>query len=111
MENRTRISRKRAQTMQEVIEEYISSMKLTAGLNTHRIFSAWNDASGAERYTIKRYFRDGKLYITLNSSVVRSQLHFQEDAILEKINAILKDDVLFTKNDPKVSYVKELILK
>jgi hypothetical protein len=35
---------------------------------------AWDQASGAAPYTIKRYFRDGKLFITLSSSVLCSQL-------------------------------------
>lgn len=97
--------------MDEVVNMYIKSMKLSAGLNTHRIFAAWDDASGAASFTLKRFFRDGKLYITLNSSVVRNQLSFQKDALLEKMNGILAKDELFTSDDSRVSYVKELILK
>ena len=106
-----RIARKQALSMDEVVSMYIKSMKLTAGLNTQRIFSAWDDASGAASFTLKRFFRDGKLYITLNSSVVRNQLSFQSDALIEKMNAILSQDELFTRDDPRVSFVKELILK
>ena len=113
MEKRSsvRIARKKALDMEEVVSMYIKSMKLTAGLNTQRIFAAWDDASGAAPYTLKRFFRDGKLYITLSSSVVRNQLSFQSDALVEKMNSILAKDELFTKDDPRVSYVKELILK
>ena len=113
MEKRSsvRIARKKALDMEEVVSMYIKSMKLTAGLNTQRIFSAWDDASGAAPYTLKRFFRDGKLYITLSSSVVRNQLSFQSDVLVEKMNSILAKDELFTKDDPRVSYVKELILK
>ena len=71
-----RITRKRALSMEELVPMYIKSMKLSAGLNTHRIFAAWDEASGAAQYTLKRFFRDGKLYITLNSSVVRNHLSF-----------------------------------
>ncbi|MDO5442280.1 MAG: DUF721 domain-containing protein [Bacteroidia bacterium] len=111
IDRQTRISRKKALSMDEVITMYIKSMKLSAGLNTQRIFAAWDDASGAGRYTLKKFFRDGKLYVTLNSSVVRNQLSFQKDALLEKVNDILAKDELFTKDDPRVSFVKELILK
>lgn len=79
--------------------------------NTHRVYSAWNDASGAANYTLKRFYREGKLYITLNSSVVRNQLYFQKDVLIEKINGILENDELFIKDDPRCSFVKELILK
>ena len=113
MEKRSpvRIARKKALDMEEVVSMYIKSMKLTAGLNTQRIFAAWDDASGAAPYTLRRFFRDGRLYITLSSSVVRNQLSFQSDVLVEKMNSILAKDELFTKDDPRVSYVKELILK
>lgn len=106
-----RISRKKPLTMDEVVSMYIKSMKLSAGLNTQRIFAAWDEASGAAPFTLKRFFRDGRLYITLNSSVIRNQLSFQRDALVEKINEILSKDDLFTKDDDPVSFVNELILK
>ena len=46
----------------------------------------------------------------MNSSVIRSQLHFQKDALLEKINALLSEDALFSSGGTK-RYVKELIIK
>ena len=106
-----RITRKRAMSMEELIPMYIKSMKLSTGLNTHRIFAAWDEASGAAQYTLKRFFRDGKLYITLSSSVVRNQLYFQRDLLVEKINAYLSGDPLFTPDNRSVSFVQEIVLK
>lgn len=107
----SRVARKTALPLSDLIREYIRTSKLTAGLNMQRIFAAWDAASGAGRYTVRRFFRDGKLYITVDSSVVRSQLSFQRDALLEKINALLTQDELFTCDDPRAGCVKELILK
>ena len=107
----SRVARKTAVPLSDLIREYIQASKLTAGLNTQRIFAAWDAASGAGRYTVRRYFRDGKLYITVDSSVVRSQLSFQRDTLIEKINALLAQDELFTRDDARVGIVKELILK
>ena len=106
-----RLARKQAISMEELIPLYIKSMKLSSGLNTQRIFAAWDEASGAAPFTLKKFFRDGRLYITLNSSVIRNQLSFQSDALVEKMNSILSRDELFMKDDPRVSYVRELILK
>lgn len=97
--------------MDKIVEQFIRSMKIAAGLNTQRIFEAWDVCSGAAPYTLKRFFRDGKLYITLCSSVYRSQLWMQRDLIVAKMNAFLREDSLFVKDYPKVGYVKELILK
>ena len=106
-----RIHRKEAVSMDEVVKQYIRFMKIAAGLNTQRIFAAWDACSGAGEFTIKRFFRDGKLYITLGSSVIRSQLYFQKDILIEKMNRFLSQDSLFTEDNHAVGYIKELILK
>ena len=105
------INRKDPVAMEELVQMFIRSMKLSAGLNTRRIFEAWDQASGASRYTLRRYFRDGELYITLNSSMVRSQLGFQKAELVDRINEILREDALFQQDDPQVNFVEELILK
>ena len=105
------IRRKEALSMEEVIEEYIKSAKLAAGLNTQRIFAAWDECSGAGPFTLKRYFRSGTLYITLNSSVIRNQLSFQKAALIEKMNATLSGDRLFTPDNRTTGYVQELVLR
>ena len=107
----SRVARKTAVSLSEAIQEYLKVAKLSSGLNTQRIFAAWDAASGAGRYTVRRFFRDGRLYITVDSSVVRSQLSFQRDVLIEKINALLAQDELFTRDDARVGIVKELILK
>ena len=105
------IHRKEAMTMEEVVSAYIRQMKIAAGLNTQRIFEAWDACSGAGPYTLRRYFRGGKLYITLSSSVIRNQLLFQKDALVEKMNEYLSKDTLFTQDNNTVSFVQALILK
>ena len=106
-----RIHRKEAVSMDQLVHQYIKSMKLAAGLNTPRIFAAWDACSGAGPFTLRRFFRDGKLYITLNSSVLRSQLFFQKTELVEKMNRFLSQDSLFTDDNRTVGYIRELILK
>ena len=111
MEKAARISRKEAVPMDRLIEQYIREMKLAAGLNTQRIFAAWDAVSNASAYTLKRFFRDGTLYITLSSSVFRRELSFRKEMLVEQINAWLEKDILFVKDDPKVGKVQQIILK
>lgn len=106
-----RLKRKTAASIGDLMMEYIKHSPLAPQLNSRRIFEAWDAASGAERYTIRRFFRDGKLYITVNSSVVCSQLQFQRDVLVEKMNEILRRDELFIADNAKVGFVKELIIK
>ena len=105
------IRRKEALSMDQVVEEFIKSAKLASGLNTQRIFSAWDECSGAGPFTLKRYFRSGTLYITLSSSVIRNQLYFQKEALIEKMNAVLSEDLLFTKDNRTTGFVRELVLR
>ncbi len=97
--------------MDKIVEAYIKSMKIAAGLNTQRVFAAWDACSGAGPYTLRRFYRGGKLYITLSSSVMRSQLFLQREVLIEKMNAFLTQDVLFTTDNKTVGFIQELILK
>ena len=111
MMDANRISRKKALSMEEVVDIYIREMKLSSGLNTQLVFKAWNEVSGAGKYTLRKFYRDGVLTITLSSSMVRNTLFFQRDTLVKRINEYLEKDTLFTTDDARVSFVKELILK
>ncbi len=108
---KNRISRKTAVSVGDSILMALKEMRAGSMHNTHRIFSAWDEASGAGPYTLKRFFRNGRLYITVSSSVIRNQLYFQRDSLIEKMNAILEKDDLFIRDDRNVGFVKELVLK
>ena len=107
----SRLPRKNAVLLGDALKDFLKLNHMTTGLNTQLVFDAWDDASGAAKYTTRRFYRGGKLYITLSSSVVRSQLYFQRDMLIEKINALLNENDLFTKDEPNVGFVQELILK
>ena len=111
MADPVRIHRKEAVSMEVLVQQYIKSMRLAAGLNTQRIFAAWDACSGAGPFTLKRYFRGGTLYITLNSSVIRNQLYFQREELVRKMNEYLSKDELFTADNRTVGEVRELVLR
>lgn len=105
-----RMPRKTAMSMEELVSEYIRQMKLTPRMNRERVFAAWDEASGAGRYTVSKYFNNGTLYCTIGSSMVRNQLYFQKDVILKAMNEILERDSLFDGSQ-KHAYVEYLVLK
>jgi hypothetical protein len=105
------VPRKEALGMDQIIPMYIRALKLSAGLNTQRVFAAWDAVSGASQYTLRRFYRDGKLYVTLSSSMVRNYLEFQNRALVDAMNAFLLKDELFVKDCEKVGLVRQLILK
>ena len=103
--------RKEALSMGELLPLFVRSQGLSAGLNTHRVFAAWDEVSGVKEFTLKKFYRDGKLYVTLSSSMVRTHLEFQKNALLQSVNSFLENDQLFDRSCPKVGMVKEIILK
>lgn len=107
----SRIERKNAVKVGDLVQLFLKQGRLSAGMNTHLVFSAWNSVSGAGEYTVNRFFRSGTLYVTVNSSVVRSQLMMQKDILLEKMNALLAGDELFSADNPVAGYVKKLVIK
>ena len=105
-----RIARKNALPLVEVFKQMLAESGASATHNTNLIFSAWDTVSGAGAYTIKRFFRDGKLYITLSSSVICSQLAMQKDVLVTKINSSLAGNELYI-GQAVDGPVKQLILK
>ena len=87
------IRRKEAVGMEALIADYIKEMKLEAGLNRQRVFDAWDTVSGAAAYTVDRFYKDGVLYCTIGSSVVRNQLYFQRNILMERMNRYLESDM------------------
>lgn len=106
-----RIKRKEPQGMAELMKLYVREMGMTHTFNNRRVFIAWDQASNAARYTVNRFFRDGILSITLNSSVVRTELAFRKGEIIKAMNDILVNDSLFIKDAPGVKLVHDIILK
>lgn len=105
------VPRKEAVGMDELIRQYVRAMRLEAGLNTQRVFDAWDVVSGVSSFTLRKFYKDGILYVSLSSSMVRNQLDFQKDALVAGMNRFLADDELFVKDFAKVGYVKRVILK
>ena len=107
-----RISRNKALPFSDVLKIMIIQGGATATHNAQRVYMAWEQASGAGEFTLKRFFRDGRLVVTLNSSVVRSTLSFGIPAILDKMNAILDQDTfLIRRSGESEPFVKEIVLK
>lgn len=102
------LKRTQAIPVGEALMSYFKQIRLNSRLNERRVFEAWDKVSGAAAYTSKRFFRDGKLYVTLNSSAARTHLSMQKAALLAHINSVLLDDPLY---DAEHGYVIELILK
>ena len=89
--------------MEALVREYLGRSGLGRALDLRRIGKAWEEASGAGRYTSRVFFKSG--------TVARSQLMFRKGELTRRINSILAEDPLFNGAPDGEEYVKELIIK
>lgn len=103
-----KIRKTQPEALENVMKLFIASNGLTTGVNCQLVFEAWDKVSGAADFTLRKFYRDGILTVTVSSSVVRSQLYFQKDVLVRMINDELSANPLF---NPKKGLVRNIILK
>ena len=96
------MKRENTQLISVIIQEFIKEAQLEEGLLRVKIFKVWDLVVGeaGARATTNKFFRDGILYCTINSSMVRTQLYYRRDDIVAQMNKMLSGN-----------YVSKLILK
>jgi len=88
------------QPLKEVLHEYIEALKLNSKLKEVSLISSWEKFVGKTigRATRDIYIKDRKLYVILNSSVIRNELHNIKIPLLDKLNesvgSIVIDDII-----------------
>ena len=96
------MKRENTQLISAIIHEYIKEAQLEDGLLRVKIFKVWDLIVGdtGTRATTNKFFKDGILYCTISSSIVRTQLYYRKDDIIAQMNRMLSGN-----------YVTKLILK
>lgn len=96
------MKRENTQLISAIIKEFIREEHLEEGLQRVRIFQAWDIVVGeaGSKVTTNKFFKDGILYCTISSSIVRTQLYYRKEDIITQINNLLS-----------TTAVKKLVLK
>ena len=96
------MKRENTQLISAIIQEYIKEAQMEDGLLRVKIFKVWDLIVGdaGTRATTNKFFKDGILYCTISSSIVRTQLYYRKDDIIAQMNRMLSGN-----------YVTKLILK
>ncbi|WP_016777097.1 DUF721 domain-containing protein [Anaerophaga thermohalophila] len=89
------------QPLQEILKEIMGQPAISKGIYPSRIPGAWKAVVGPSvaRVTKNVYFRHGVVYVTLHSSIIRSELMMHRDKIIIQLNnhigrPLIKDLVL-----------------
>ena len=82
--------------LKEVIDELLRVYKLRRKYDETALIQAWPDVIGVAiaNRTSKIYIRDRKLFVQLESSVIRNELMMMRSHILERMNEIAGSKVI-----------------
>ncbi len=75
-------------TVGRIIKEALAQVGSADEVAAHRIEAAWADVvgQGINRMTYKRQMRNGVLHIYLTSSVVKHELGFRKQSLIDALN-------------------------
>lgn len=82
------MERQNAKILEDVLSEFVKEEGLEEDLYRVRLFDAWDRKVGvqAARATTNKFFKNGILYCTISSSVIRSQLYYSVEGLLKALN-------------------------
>ena len=84
------------QSLKEVIEQMLNTYRLKGKLNEVEIINSWEGIVGKmiAKHTSEIYVRNKKLFVHLDSSVVREELSYAREKLLKSLNDVVGEDVI-----------------
>jgi len=72
----------------KIIEDVFSQKHFRIGIDNIRVQDAWIITMGEniQKYTYKVYYKKGILYVKLKSSVLKEELTFEKEKIIQLLN-------------------------
>lgn len=90
------MERSNTQSIAEVIRAYLKESRLEKPLKERQLVQSWETLLGRSvaRSTSKIYLKDGRLFVHLNSSVVKNELYMLQDEIIKKLNEAAGEELV-----------------
>ena len=90
------MKRTEAKNIGQIIDDLLKKENLDVALDEHRASALWPQivGDGINRYTIKRYVKDGIMTVHLSSAALKSELMLNRDTIIKRINEALGRDII-----------------
>lgn len=88
--------RNNAESIGDVIRQFLRQEGLETPLNERRIITAWPEVMGLgiARYTGDLFVKNGILYVQLKSPALRSNLMMGRDALVKRLNDFVGAQVI-----------------
>ncbi len=76
------------QKIEDVVNEYLKALNIDGKLKEVRLIRSWDEVVGKTiaRSTHEIYIKDRKLFVKLNSSIIRNELFMLRDGLKKALN-------------------------
>ncbi len=90
------MKRTEARNIGQIINDLLKKENLDVALDEHRACALWPQivGDGINRYTIKRYVKDGVMTVHLSSASLKGELMLNRATIIARINEALGRDII-----------------
>jgi len=88
--------KKNTQKLDEVIKEYLKALKIDDKLKEVQLIKSWDDVVGKTiaKSTSNIYIKNRKLFVQLNSSVIRNELFMLRDGLKKALNDKAGEEII-----------------
>lgn len=90
------MKRTEAKNIGQIIEDLLRKEKLDVELDEHRASALWPQivGDGINRYTVKRYVKNGVMTVHLSSASLANELMLGRSTLIARINEALGREVI-----------------
>lgn len=90
------MKRTEARNIGQIINDVLRKENLDVALDEHRACALWPQivGDGINRYTIKRYVKDGVMTVHLSSASLANELMLNRERIIANINKVIGRDII-----------------
>ena len=90
------MDKKDVKRIDSLLEQFVKAKGLEKGLAEYRLMKSWNELLGVTiaNRTKSLRIKNRKLFVTVNSSVVRNELSLIKDSLIPKLNEAAGMDVI-----------------
>ena len=88
--------RSNTQTIASVIKDYLKEAQIEEKLKEVQVVNSWEELVGKviARRTNRIYIKNGKLFLYMNSSIVKNELMMHREGIIERINTNAGEEIV-----------------
>ena len=88
--------KKNTQKIDDVIQEYLKALKIDDKLKEVKLIKSWDEVVGKTiaRSTNEIFIKNRKLFVKLNSSVIRNELFMLREGLKKALNDKVGEEVI-----------------